>query len=56
MKYKMPYDDYVMGETELNCSEQNIERGFGIYIWAYQERVLHELRILNKQIAKEKKK
>lgn len=52
MKHNMPYDDYIMEETQLNCDNQNIRIGFGIYIWAYKERVLHELRLLK---LKEKK-
>jgi hypothetical protein len=44
MKYKMPYDDYVMGETQLNCDNQNILAGYGFYIYAYKERILHELK------------
>lgn len=47
-KSEMPYDDYVIGETELNCINQNLPRGYGFYFWAYAERVLHELNLLKK--------
>ena len=46
MKNKMPYDDYVMGETQLNCDNQKIQVGWGFYIWAYAERISHELKLM----------
>jgi hypothetical protein len=48
-KVKLPYDDYVMGETQLNCDNQNVPQGYLLYFWAYEERVMHEVKLLNSE-------